>query len=226
MYDNQICWNCIEESYVQGFIRNKGSFGKCSYCGKSRNVVPLEVVKEIILDGFEFLYDDPANGLGYEEGDYVQGNGGIFHTYDLLHDTIGFNSQQAFDDILSLLPIQLWCKKEFYDLDRAEEMLYTWESFAKQIKYKTRYFFIKEKSGSVNFSSYKRPYLILEEFTKTIIKLNLIDTLKKGSTIYRARKNHKNEMFNSAQQLGTPLPINCTRANRMSPAGFPCFMVH
>ena len=69
----------------------------------------------------EFIFDDPANGLGYVDGDYVKGNGEIIHTYDLLTDVYGFGGSRAFQDILDSIPNQLWCKKDFYGLDAAQE---------------------------------------------------------------------------------------------------------
>jgi len=218
-----ICGNCIEEEFLKKDIESYGSIAKCSYCGAERKTSDLDSVVENILDGIEFIYDDPANGLGFVDGEYVKGNGDIFDTFDLLMDEFGLGGSNAFQDILDSLPLQLWCKKDFYGLDSAEEMIYTWDYFVSQVKYKTRYFFIKERINIREHVSFNKPYDILDCFASSMIKFGLIDTLDKDNIIYRARRNNKNKKYTVAEEIGTPKAEECIQPNRMSPAGIPMF---
>ena len=223
VYDKYLCGNCIEEDFLQSYINSFGIEGRCEYCGEKLTVCEFESIVEMIIDGIEFLYDDPANGLGYIDGEYVISNEEIYDTYDLLFDVFGMGGSKSFNDILKSLPDQLWCKKEFYGLDAAEEMIYTWEHFVNLVKYKNRYFFINEKSGKHMDLPYIRPYEILDEFKESAERLGLIDILKKDANIYRARKNKFGTEYMTPEELGTPKAQNCIRSNRMSPAGIPMF---
>jgi len=223
MEDKHICGYCIEEEYLQKYIKQNGDIDKCSYCEKTKKVCALDEILDLIVDGIKFVYDDPVNGLGFVDGEYVKGNGQIHNSYELLVDELGLGGSKAFEDILSHLPDNLWCKKEFYDFDLAEEKIYTWEYFVTQIKYNTRYFFIKEKTGIQQSIRYKEPYYILDELANLIVNLDLIDNLKKDSIVFRVRKNGKNEKYITPEELGTPKAEECIHSNRMSPAGIPMF---
>lgn len=217
-----ICSNCIQQEYFRDYIRQNGKISRCSYCYSRKKTIDFDSLIEDILEGIEFIYDDPANGLGYVEGEYVKGNGDIVDTYDLLMDELEFGGSPAFQDIIDSLPMQLWCKKDFYGLDSAEERIYTWEQFVNQVKYKTRYFFIQDKSDINKHLPFNKPYEILYEFATAISRFGMIEELKSGDFIYRARLDNKKK-YKTPKELGTPKPENCLKPNRMSPAGIPMF---
>ncbi len=217
-----ICSDCIQQEYFRDLIRRNGNTSECSYCKQHKKTINFNSIIEEILEGIEFIYDDPANGLGYVDGEYVKGNGDIFDTYDLLVDELEFGGSPAFEDILNSLPNQLWCKKEFYGLDPAEERIFTWEQFVNQVKYKTRYFFIQEKSDINKYSPFNKPYEILDEFITAISSFDIVEKIKKGEFIYRARLDN-DSIYKTPEKLGTPKPENCLKPNRMSPAGIPMF---
>ena len=219
----RICANCIDEEYFKKHIESNNILGICTYCGNKKNILELNTIIKDIIEGIEFIYDDPVNGLGYSDGEYVKGNGDILDTYDLLTDKFEFGGSKAFQDILDSLPNQLWCKKVFYGLDTAQEKIYTWDYFVNQVKYKTRYFFIQEKINMDEHLPYNKPFDILKDFATSIEKLNLIDKLNKGSIIYRARRNENGKKYKSPAELGTPKAKECVKPNRMSPAGIPMF---
>jgi hypothetical protein len=222
-FDKYICNNCIEEPYFKKYIKSDGIYGKCNFCGDKGKVLDFDTLIEDIIEGIEYIYDDPANGLGFLDGEYVKGNGAIYDTYDLLSEVLDFGGSKAFQDIVRNLPEQLWCKKKFYGFDPAQEKIFTWEYFIDQVKYKTRYFFIQEKTNIRQDTPYNKPFEILSEFSKTVEKFRLINILKKGDKIYRARRNYKNNKYRSAKELGTPMAFECVKSNRMSPAGIPMF---
>jgi len=218
-----ICSRCIDEEYFRKNIDSNGEIKRCSFCNKKRKTLDFELIIENILDGIEYIYDDPANGLGFVDGEYVKGNGDITDTFDLLTDEFGFGGSIAFQEILDSLPTQLWCKKDFYGLDSAQEKIYTWDYFVNQVKYKTRYFFIQDKTTINEHLPYNHPYDILDEFASTIQDYDLIDVLKKREIIYRSRKNDKTKKYIIPEEIGTPKAEDCINPNRMSPAGIPMF---
>lgn len=219
-----ICGSCIDEEYLNDYVEQFGEINKCYYCNTIKKVCQLETIIEIIEEGIEFIYDDPVNGLGFIDGEYVKGSVEFYDdTFDLLTDALGLGGSKAFQDIIHSLPQNSWCKKEFYTFDSAQERIYTWDYFCDQIKYKTRYFFIKEKTDIKNTVRYKEPYTILYELVNSFIDLGLIDVLKKNIIIYRARKSENNNKYSTPEELGPPKSEECIYSNRMSPAGIPMF---
>lgn len=217
-----ICGPCIDEIYLKKYINENGIFGKCSYCGKKTRVQLFDKILDLIHDGVYFVFDNPVNGLGFIDGEYVKGNGPIYDSEDMLSD-IGLGDSKAFKDILSSLPDDEWCNKVFYGMDESEESIYTWEYFVEQVKYKTRFFFIREKTDIKRNVRFNEPFDILEELAASCNRLDLIDILKKGSIIFRGRKNSDSAVYKTAKDLGTPPAEDCLYSNRMSPAGIPMF---
>jgi len=217
-----ICGNCIDEEYLQKYINEYGYIARCAYCGKKKRVRLFDEILDLINEGVYFVFDNPLNGLGYIDGEYVKGNGPIYDSEDMLSE-IGLGDSKAFNDILLSLPDDEWCNKVFYGMDESEENIYTWEYFVEQVKYKTRFFFIREKTDIKRNVRFNEPFDILEELSSSCDRLGLIDTLKKGSTVYRGRKNSYSVKYKTPEELGTPKAEDCVFSNRLSPAGIPMF---
>ena len=217
-----ICGHCIDEEYLQKYINSYGQKGKCTYCRKKSTVLTLDEILEIIHGGVNDLYDDPVNGLGWDDGEYIKGNGPIYYPEEMLAE-IGLGDSKAYEDILTSFSDHLWCSKEFYGMDESEENIYTWEYFVNQVKYRTRFFFPREKTGIKRNVRYNEPFNILEELAASCNRLGLIDIFKKGSIVFRGRKNSDSAGYKTPKELGTPDAEDCLYSNRMSPAGIPMF---
>ncbi|MDR0909928.1 MAG: RES domain-containing protein [Spirochaetaceae bacterium] len=218
--ENLICGECIGEDYLKTYIKRNGEREICSYCGRMKKVLNLDDLLEVIRDGLEYIYDDPANGLAWEDGEYVEGTSPILDSDELLPDIFTEASDKVLENLNSYFNDKQWCKRDFYGLDEAEESFYTWERFKNIIKYKSRFFFTNKTYKSTDdFTKYKQPYKILERIYKTISSLKLYSNLTKGTLIYRARKGS----HLSKEELSSPGPYNCKYSNRFSPAGISMF---
>ncbi|MCL2442470.1 MAG: HEPN-associated N-terminal domain-containing protein [Treponema sp.] len=214
-----ICSNCIGEEYLSSYIRKNGILDECSYCGKRKKVLGFREIIDMIEDGLLYLYDDPVNGLGWENGEYVEGTSKVQDSYDLFEEYFD-GGKKSFIDLISCFSDRLWCKKDFYDLDDSQESKYTWESFKYLTKYKFRYFFnIKNYFSEDDYSKYKNPYDILTEIMRISKRIKLFTILPKGTIIYRAREGK--HLTND--ELCSPEPHQCTYSNRFSPAGISMF---
>jgi len=220
MNEKKICASCIQDDYLGYHIKENGNKDVCGFCGKKRIVMYIDDMVRLIQDGIEFIYDDPTNGLGWMDGEWV---GMVKDTYDILVEETDIGTSPAFNSILDSLPTNQWCKKEFYGPDDSEEMYFTWEFFIRQVKYKTRFFFIQDKTKIGEYSRFKKPYEILKELIRVFENLNLFTDLDKRTTIYRVRKEKKSGDYYTPEQLGSPSPENCIYSNRMSPAGISMF---
>jgi hypothetical protein len=214
-----ICSNCIVEDYIRKYIRENGKVDYCSYCKVKKKVIEFEKVVEIIEDGFSYIYDDPANGLGFIDGKYIEGTSELRDTFDLLIEYFD-SEEKIFEDLVCCLPDHQWCKKDFYALDDSEENIATWNSFKNLTKYKFRYFFnIMNYFSNYGYSKYKNPNDILEEILEISNRLKLFSKVKKGTIIYRARSGK----HTSSNELCSPAPHESIYSNRFSPAGISMF---
>jgi hypothetical protein len=209
-----ICSNCLEEDYIRKYIVKNGSLNYCNYCKKKRKIIEFEKVVEIIESGFSSFYDDPINGLGRINGEWVSCTSGEQDTYDLLTEYFDYK-EEVFEDLVSRLPEHLWCKKDFYDLDDSEENINTWKSFIDLTKYKFRYLFNTMNYG---YNKYRNPIDILKEIMNISDRLKLFHKIKKGTIVYRAVSGY----HTLKDELCSP-PIEKTCSNRFNPVGFSMF---
>ncbi len=223
MNEENICDSCIQEDFISKYIQETGNNGECSFCKKKRIVMEIDEVVELIQDGIEYIYDDPANGLGWIDGEWVEGTNTVKDTYDLLGDEFGMGGSPAFSVLLDSLPMNQWYKKDFYGPDESEDKYFTWEYFIRQVKYNTRFFFIQDTYRMYEYSRFKKPYEILNELYRIFENLGMFSNLAKETMIYRARKEKRFGEYNTPELLGAPNPENCIYSNRMSPAGISMF---
>jgi hypothetical protein len=179
-----ICLNCIGEEYLKSYIKKNGILHNCDYCKTKKKVIEFNEIIEVIEEGFLYLYDDPVNGLGWENGEYIEGTSRVQYSYDLLSEYFDVN-ETVFNDINSCFSDQLWCKKDFYDLDDSEESIFTWKSLKELTKHKVRFFFNnKNYFSDEEYSKYKNPNDILNEIMIISNKLKLFSILERGTIIY------------------------------------------
>jgi hypothetical protein len=214
-----ICHNCIGEEYLKSYIKKNGIQHECSYCKKNKKAVEFEKIIDIIEDGFLYLYDDPINGLGWEDGEYVEGTSAVLDSYDLLSEYFDVN-ENVLHDLNDCFPDHQWCKKDFYHLDDSEESFYTWELLKRLTKHKIRFFFnSKNYLSDDEYSRYRSPNDLLSEIMKISNRLKLFTKLEKGTIIYRAREG----CHLSSDELCSPAPEQSKYSNRFSPAGISMF---
>jgi len=214
-----ICLDCIGEEYLKYYIKKNGILNHCSYCKKQKKVIEFNEIIDMIERGLLFLYDDPVNGLGWEDGEYVEGASSVQDSYDLLSEYFNVK-EEVFKDLNNYFSDHLWCKKDFYQLDESEESKFIWERFKYFTKYKIRFFFNNKNYFSEDkYSRYKTPNDLLNEIMKISNRIKLFTILKKGTIIYRAR----NEKYLSDDELCSPEPQQSIYSNRFSPAGISMF---
>jgi hypothetical protein len=214
-----ICGNCIGENYLKKYINRNGSQDTCSYCQKVNNVIEFNDVIEIANKGLSHFYDDPYNEYSREYAEYAEEAGFLYQAPDLVREY--FDCEKAvYDDIVSRLPDQSWCKKEWTRFDASEENIFTWESFKKLTKHELRFFFnLKKGFCDDDNIGYTRPNDILKTILNISSRIKLFRELKKGTIIYRARSGE----HLSKDELCSPAPCQSTYSNRFSPEGISMF---
>lgn len=238
------CEECFENMGIKNFVReNKESLGYCKYCGTNNaSLISLRTLKQYLCSCIDKAYDDIDNGTGamYDSEDriYIGANGEeaqIYSIRDILIDiemvfSDNTNSDLLIEEMFSemLFKDQLsnpfedadWehlvIRDDIYGLDVTDFYL-NWELFKHTIKHYNRFF-------DVDGTGIRKKYL--EEIDKYLY--DYITDIDVGTIFYRAREQDDSiaNIFeiNPYKEMG-PAPYNCSKTNRMSPAGISYFYV-
>jgi len=233
-----VCEQHFNDKDIVDFIKDNGSSDLvCSFCGndnvedqfKIYKIICWDDLMERISTSIKYFYDDPANGLSYEsaEGGYF---GKTYDTVELLEDIIGLDADyEIVQEIANSITQDCWTEGEFYGETYLEYLNHTWETFSNLVKYKVRFFF-KEVEIKSNFNDFShKPFDILNDIGKFILKFNLVFTIhdpsiiqNKDLSIYRARQHCENEVVLNCKGIGSP-PQEFAAANRFSSEGISIF---
>jgi len=218
-----ICSNCVKDKHLTTYVNEHAKRGVCKYCHRKTDVCNLAPFFDFIEDSIRTRFDNPENGLGWIDGEWVPANGLIYDSYDLLRDYLELGDEAFIKELEQELGHYQWCRREFYDLSTSDELKFTWSSFKHQVQYRSRYLFCLEKMGCDDHIRFPEPNAILEQLGHLINDLHLVTNLNSGMTLYRARWSDIEKKFCDAESLGPPIPREAKKANRMSPAGIPMF---
>jgi len=220
-----VCAECFDDDAITQFIEDNASEQECNYCGEHSEVAiatSMNSVLEIIGDAVRSGYEDPANSLPVEGGEY------LFPTMDIedVLDEVGWPTQSdpVTKEIRDAFHGSIWVRKNFFGLREDEQLRYGWGDFVEEVKHKTRYLFSLERPPDSPFVDDSiPPHKMLNHIGKAIEDVGLIRTVMIGSQWLRARIHDFEESYSSASELGTVPQDKAIYANRMSPAGIPMF---
>ena len=223
--EKKVCHECTSDYALKNHIKENGKRHICDYCGKDRKCIPLEDLMEPIMNGILHEYEDAVGCLGWDsaEGGYL---GTTYDNHDLIHnelyDELGIEDKALLDDIANIMNDIAWCDRNPYGESEDKEAYYSWSSFSKLVKEKTRYVFYKisQENDDRSFSS---PAEILDTIGGYVGLLNLTITLNpQKCRIYRGRTHTKENEHTKVEDFVSP-PSEKAKANRMSPEGISMF---
>ena len=218
-----VCVNCFGDYAIKKFIKENDTKLPCSYCEvRGEYSCHLETVLHHMVSGINTEWGDPSNEGAYYES--REGGFGVplYNIIDILDFKI--SNDTLLNEICSAFADIQYCKKSPYSLAEHEILNYGWENFSKLIKNETRYIFLDTKSQPYyeHHSEEIHPVEILDELARIAKASKLIQSIGKGTPIYRTRIVDLNTNLTTASDLGSP-PEHLTISNRMSPAGISMF---
>ena len=220
-----LCADCFDDKTIQQFIEENANEKECSYCKESSDqpiAVSMNSVLEIIGSAVAYGYEDPANSLPVEGGEYVFDTMNI----DEVLDEVGWPTQsdKVIDEIRDAFGDRAWVQKNFFGLREDEQLRYGWNDFVEAVKYRTRYLFAVPCSDDDDLAHDKiPPHKMLAELGEVIGNVELIHEIKAGTRWFRVRIHKAEETYSTASELGTVEQSKAVFSNRMSPAGIPMF---
>jgi hypothetical protein len=224
-----VCARCFEDDALKELITDSATEMECSYCGrKSRKkpiAAPLDLVVERIRDGFVARYEDAANGVGYEGGEYIGAT--TWDTIDLVEEHVEIRDEvlnTLHFKIADMLPQRIWSEIDPYGPRWEQVLRWTWKTFAETVKHHRRYFFLDSASSEPSFK--RGEEMPAAEFLDSVVKgcidYGLIKQVPAGYRLYRCRARQRRVRYSMPKDLGPP-PARRASQSRMSAAGIPMF---
>ena len=225
-----VCVECFNDEGMKAFCEAHAESKECDFCGETGEepiAAPLADVTDHINNTIHRFYDDPANaGLAYEtaEGGY---QGTTWDSLEIFEEMgLEFPRDKNFklaNAIANGLDSEIWSEAEPYALSPDQQLRFSWEQFCHIIKHQRRFFFLHEKKSKRNRVHNEEELYSASEILETIFsyaeRSNAFVTLKKGTSLFRARLQAPGEIHATAGAIGPPPNEHAIKTNRMSPPG-------
>lgn len=220
-----VCPNCFSDGALSDIVRHHAKSKVCSYCRRKSTkdvAAPLDDVAEHIFDCLNQRYEDAANGVGWDEGEYVGAE--VWETWDLLENEVDVSdlSGDLLSDLSNALPAQTWSRIDPYGPLERDVMSWSWRDFCETVKHQRRFFFQAHLKPTDPRSEKVSPAELLASVAGGCATFGLVSTLKPGQRLYRCRARKKEQKFTDPLDLGPP-PAAGASQSRMSPAGISMF---
>lgn len=228
--NDRICEKCIEEDDLQEYIASANGEPGCDFCGREdARTCDFGDFMDHVEECVRGKYDQAVNWLSYvtREGGYV---GETWDTYDLLTDTLGIGLPRDHNGdllraMIDCIGDEPWCVIDPYGNDPLSALRGGWTNFCDVIKHHTRFFLDRWSAQPSRFrhNDSPTPAEVLTSLGDRIRRLELFETLPKGTDIYRARYCSHGTPWVLPADLGPPPIDKALVNNRMSPPGIVMF---
>lgn len=135
--DKVVCAGCITEPYILKKIKYSGKKGKCSYCGRKRNVLPMEDVLKIIVSALREEYESADSAVPWDADIhyYAEHIPMMWETicYDL-NDYLLIENETILNDMVDLIKEDRTVSKYRYILRPEDEDLEMWNKYCRLVK--------------------------------------------------------------------------------------------
>lgn len=221
-----VCPNCIADDGLRRFVASHADIRHCDFCGDpGPQGLTLGELFDYMGERISTEYDRAIDELYYGEGGDLWESGGatVYDAADLLWelgDPLGNDGPlrdafiEAFeDDRIS---------SHAFRLAHHERLAYGWETFARLVREKSRYLFLRTEQGPQGDEELIPPAELLDRMAQAIENGDLIRQLPAGSQLVRARQHASGEVLSTPVDLGSPPPSRAG-VSRMSPPGIAMF---
>jgi len=224
--NSYVCADCVEDDYLKELIFANRVATYCDYChteSETPIAAPLETLMEPIAAAMFAHFREPgAAGVPRDDGDWVIEP---IHTSDALSE-LGLEGQpHLLEDVVDAFSDDCWVPAAHghWASSHESECLYdSWRDFTSRVKYKTRYFFLRDSGSSSAFQDSYAPSKLLERIGQLVDELKLFSVLDSGQSLFRVRCCTPDDEEISSSSMGPP-PSEKAAAGRMNPAGISYF---
>jgi len=222
--DKSVCFQCMEEEFLSGFIKNHADSSSCSYCDKQVKSLSLEKILPIIFDSLSHYYI--RYDLAFIPREIEDVNS--FSTSDVL-EVLGLQCEgDVFADIEgSFFKDEYWVPAvngDWLGISFSDKIFDKWKYFKTHIIEESRFFFTMDHINKLDkeYPSIEGSISSIDFFNVVggfAFNLGLVKLLEKETCYFRARKGINHLDFKS---IGPPENKHAT-AGRMNPVGISYF---
>lgn len=224
--DEWVCASCVADEALANVVKEAADPDtECGFC-EARPAAELDVLLEAFFNGLRTEYAYAGDESAYFEGELVAASS--WSGPELVDDyAYAFNNERLHSAVRDAANLDhTWVERDFVAVRHDEALLDGWKRFSDQVKYRTRHvFWLSPKMADDHLLGAGEipAAAILEALGELIPQVGLLRELPAGQRLWRARTHGDSDLRWHAPDLGTALPEQAVRPNRMSPAGIPLF---
>lgn len=214
-----VCHRCVRDPYLADLVKRNPQMRRCDYCDRrSREpfAAPAADILDAISKAVHHYYNDPTQaGVPYDGGFIVEPV-----DIDEVLKGLGLDCSDAFLQAVSdAFGDSMWVPSvggHWSGSHLSDRMRYSWSSFQRLVKHKTRYHFAHQPADDREELS---PTEFLEAIGHATGTLGIACTIKRGTLLHRARVRAPGSTWApEARTMGAP-PNDLASAGRMNPPG-------
>ncbi len=240
--DKSVCADHFDSTYLQNYINENGTNGKCSYCGMHHVVLPMPDFVQLVRRKIESEFDDVDEaGLPTERSYFDDDEEKIpglrrFYGYTAPSDAKCYEDtsevladidllpepEALYNDLLEALPAHPWISSDPFIISCDKELSLQWKNFSEMVMHRQRFTFWTREEFSGSRSEYDNCLMdILHELGSLIHEADLCKMLEPEELLFRARPIEKDTPLEFKEIISPPDAV--ASQNRMSPAGISMF---
>ncbi|CDJ99377.1 conserved hypothetical protein [Microbacterium sp. C448] len=220
-----VCSACLTDYALSAAVRESGGRAPCDYCHNSPShpeaSASVNVVLDLIVDGFRYEYEDPVEQVVYSsaDGGYQMG---LLDPWDLLGNHEVTEDGRLFEDLATAIQQDAWVQRDPYAASPTDALRWGWEAFRQYVKHRRRYTFLVRDTTSMYGAGEITMDAIPAALADAVETAGQIRTLDAGTKWWRVRVHASGEHHRSATALGSP-PDQWAKDNRMTAKGMGAF---
>lgn len=222
--DDAVCPQCFSDGGLKAFIEDHLESNTCTVCGTTADhaiAAPADDVLEFFLQKVGDHYENADGNAPWdnEEGRYFVTTWSMYDlVFDELQDIADYSTLEWLYEHIK--DDGEYCERNWQILSPGEALKSAWDRFCAVIKHETRFLFFAEKEDDEDGEPFKvRPAEMLEELGKVISECGLIQDIKAGTRMFRARGHEAGKAFTKVVDLGPPPKNAAKSAGRMNAPG-------
>ena len=221
----RICWKCVGDPYLHGFIKQGGSKHECSYCSKNRRTRALSEIGTLISAGIEGHYESVVEERGGDELELIVGEKARVEDH-LAKDLIDWIREDTYDRSAAEIGEPQPFDEDLYWVEgevRDGELNEAWKTFENSFRTESRFFSrAAEKMFKTIFDRLSE--LRAREGDPVIVEAGPglpIDQLVRGRVFFN-KEAVDQALMRPHLHIGPP-PAKLAIAGRMNPPGIAVF---
>lgn len=220
-----VCQHCVQDPFLRGLVRKNLTDTRCMYCqSKTRKSAPLAVLMHAVLQAVKRSFNDFVNaGCPTDREISIECLSSDDVLVSVLHSEGIEWPEKLVLDVARAFGNDGWVDApdgEWMGSHLNERLLWSWDTFAFEVKHKSRFNFQTKKKATTYGDDLIDIGEILPFLGQLVRKQQMVITVPQSAVFHRVRLGC--HPLSDPEELGPP-PREKSPAGRMNPIGIPYF---